>query len=47
LRAERDIEFDALDIERVVELVVRRQLPEPWHDAQSFEAELADGAVLT
>ena len=45
LCAEGDVELDALHIQREVELVVRRAVPQPGHDAQGLEPQLDDGAV--
>jgi len=38
LRAKRDAELHALGIERIVAAIVRRQLPQPRKDAETFEA---------
>src|SRR5207244_9769201 len=45
LQAERDAELDAFGVERVVAAIVGRQVPEPRHDAQRAESELANAAA--
>src|SRR5262249_57948212 len=45
LRTERDVQLDAFDIERKVELVVRGAIPQPRHDAQRFEAQFFHRAL--
>ena len=41
LKTERNVELDALRVQRIVSTVVWRQTPEPWHDAKAPEAQLA------
>ena len=41
LKAERNIELDALRVQRIVSTVVGGQAPEPGHDPKAAEAQLA------
>lgn len=38
LGEEGNVKLNALDEERPVMRICRRQVPQPWHDTQSFEA---------
>jgi len=45
LEAEWDAELDRFGVQRLIAPIVRWQIPEPGHDAERPEAELADAAA--
>ena len=45
LRAERDPQLDAGDVERKVMFVVGRKFPQPWHHAKRLQAQFGNCAA--